>query len=94
MNYATTLTGSHMPKIKRKGENLPTYLNHGDSIEVSMSNELKIDGDSAWVSYKVFAKIAEDETSAQTHERVMNHLRVGVSDAVNKTVELNRELGE
>jgi hypothetical protein len=77
---------------KEKQEIIPSVLNHGDSIETSVSHQLYIDGDQAWITYKVFTRVAEDEDSSQAHDRAMKHIEAGVKSLVTETVKNARKM--
>jgi len=79
-------------KITKK--NLPVVLFDGESIEVSLSLEAKIDGEAAWIGYKVFGRLQESETADALHSRVKNVLRHGITDMTGEAVEIARELSE
>jgi hypothetical protein len=78
-------------KSESPREVIPSVLNAGDSIEISVSHQIYVDGDQSWVSYKVYSRVAEDESSSDTHARVMTHIRTGLDDTINKVVEHVRE---
>lgn len=82
-----------MAKLKR-AEVLPSELREGESLEVSWSQEVHIDGDQSWVSYKVFARVQEGETGGQTHKRAMTHMKNGMDAAVHEIVAKARSMGD
>jgi hypothetical protein len=75
--------------IQLKRSQLPTArtLLPGDSIEVSVSYELKIDRESAWVSYKVYTRVQDDELPDDASARALSHLTVSIDKAIDAAVE-------
>lgn len=80
-------------KVKRS-KSLPNVLDTGDSVEASVSFEAKIDGDSAWIGYKVFARQQDGETTQDLHSRVVSVMEAGIKDTVEIAVQSAREIGE
>lgn len=74
-----------MPTIRRE-ESLPHALVEGDSITITMSHQMYIDGDQSWITYKVSGRVLEEEESQEAHERILGYLTKATERAVKETV--------
>lgn len=75
-------------KIERAG----TFtLYEGDSVTVSVTHEIKINGDKSWVGLQATSKVLPDEDS--TAARVYGYVNAQVMDAVKNTVETVNSVG-
>lgn len=72
-------------RIKTTTDPVPT-LQEGDRIEVGVTHELKINGDSTWVSYKVTSKVGDSEIAEAASRRVMTFVSHEVEELVKRTV--------
>lgn len=65
-------------------------LHPGDSVEFSVTHQIRINGDDSWIKYGVQTKVQDDETSEEAAQRVLNHVDAFVIQAceqVAQTVE-------
>lgn len=76
----------------RVEEVLPDVLSMGDTIQVTVSHQIYIDGDQAWVTYRVQSKVEEDEEFHDANRRVMDAVNAGSKAAVKETVRNVREI--
>lgn len=83
-----------MASLKITKKNLPNVMFDGESIEASLSFEARIDGDAAWIGYKVFGRLQESETAGELHARVKQVLTTGIKDMTAEAVQTARELSE
>lgn len=72
-------------RLKTTTDPVPT-LHEGDRIEAGVTHELKINGDSSWVSYKVTSKVGDGESAEVASHRVMAFLSHEVEELVKRTV--------
>lgn len=61
-------------------------LDPGDRITVSVSHELKINGESSWVKYEANSAVRENESATEASSRVQDHVEREVMKAVEQTV--------
>lgn len=69
-------------------------LRPGDTIEIGLTSELKIDRDSTWVAYKVRSVIGADETASEAHTRVSNFVKKRFETTVYEVVDMVQAMGE
>lgn len=72
--------------VKRVEIDDPFGLSPGDKIEYGVTHELKINGDSSWVSYKISASVREEESSQDAHERVQKQVDGQLENLIMRTV--------
>lgn len=65
----------------------PKALYPGDTIEVGVTHEIKIDGETSWIKYGVHSKVQEGETAEAARLRCSEHVNDGVLRVVHETVE-------
>lgn len=56
-------------------------LQNGDRIEYSVTHELDVDGDKAWVRYGVSTSLGSDESVADANHRVVSFVNGTVLQA-------------
>lgn len=67
-----------------------TALHTGDTVELSVTHQIRINGDDSWVKYGVQTKVQDDETTEEAAQRVLDHVDAFVIKAceqVAQTVE-------
>ena len=69
-------------KIQKR---IDAVLRTGDKVTVSVTHEIKIQGDSSWVKYEA-TSLVQDETTEQAASRVINHVNDAAMSAVRETV--------
>ena len=65
-------------------------LDPGDRITMSVTHQIRINGDDSWVKYEASTRRRETETTEQTDKRLLDHVDAFVIQAcerVAKTVE-------
>jgi hypothetical protein len=67
-----------MMKISPSGE--------GDQIEVSVTHEIKIAGDKAWVGVRLISTVRANETTEDAQDRVGNEVQTAVMNEIQRTV--------
>lgn len=72
----------------------PSTLIDGESIEISLSFQVQIDGDDAWVGCKVFGRQQEDEETCELQDRLLSTAKSTIKKATISAVETARELEE
>lgn len=72
--------------VKITGTRLPVPLSDGDTIEIGMSHEIKVDGDGTWVSMKVTSRVGVGETPDDAYQRVEEFLIRKIRQTVKDTV--------
>lgn len=68
-------------------------LRPGDSVELSVSAQVKIDRDENWIGMKVHSFVGPDETGTQAHERAQAYLMEKFTKTVESTVQRIQEMG-
>lgn len=58
----------------------------GDTVEVSVTHEIKIDGEKSWVGTRYATKIRDNETSDEAHQRADAKVQEWVIQSVNSAV--------
>ena len=66
-------------------------LTEGDRVDVSVTHEIKIGGETSWIKYGVNTQVRPDETAEQARQRATGHVTQGVLQVVTETVESVRE---
>jgi hypothetical protein len=66
----------------------------GDTIEVGVSHEIKIGGESSWISFKYSTKVQPEETDTQARDRAVEYTDEGVWHAIERSVATIREKGK
>lgn len=59
----------------------------GDTVEISRSHELKIDGDANWVGLKYRTTVQEGESATDAFERAFSTLSEQIEQMVTRTVQ-------
>jgi hypothetical protein len=67
------------------------YLSEGDSVEVSVTHMIRIDGEESWVRYGVVTKVQPGESAEKTRQRASEGVNRGVLDTIQETVETVRK---
>lgn len=76
----------------RVEEVLPNVLSEGDTIQVTVSHQMYIDGDQSWVTYRVQGKVEEGEEFHDANRRIMDAVSGGSQAAIKETVRNVREI--
>ena len=76
----------------RREEVLPNVLEAGDSISVTMSHQMYIDGDQTWLTVKIGGRQVEEETSHDAYKRIEDMVMAGIRSTVKSAVENVREI--
>lgn len=76
----------------RVEEVLPNVLSEGDTIQVTISHQMYIDGDQSWVTYRVQGRVEEGEEFHDANRRVMDAVNAGSKAAIKETVRNVREI--
>lgn len=61
-------------------------LSSGDSIELSVTHEIKISGDKSWVGARISTTIRENETTEDAQDRLSAAVQSAVMREVETTV--------
>lgn len=65
-------------------------LHPGDNLELSITHQIRINGDDSWIKYGVNTKVRDGETAEQAYQRALQHVDEAIIRAceqVAKTVE-------
>jgi hypothetical protein len=65
-------------------------LHPGDSLELTVTHQIRINGDDSWIKYGVRTTVQDGENSEEVAQEVLNHVDAFVVEAceqVAKTVE-------
>lgn len=80
---------------RQRGETPPPgFLRAGDSIEMSLSAEVMVGREKNFITYKVFSRVGEEESTDEAHTRAMSVLHDKFAELVNESVAVIRTLGD
>lgn len=60
-------------KLQRVHQEAPEIFHEGDSVRVSVTHNIKINGDDSWVKYEYGTKIQEGEHVDDVDARLIEH---------------------
>lgn len=63
----------------------------GDTVEVSVTHEIKISGDKTWVGTRITSKVRDNETTEDAHARVNDQVQASVMKSIESTVATVKE---
>jgi len=63
----------------------------GETVEVSVTHEIKIDGEKTWVGVRMTGTVGADETYAEARKRIDAEVQEGVMKSVESTVNTVKE---
>ena len=66
-------------------------LGSGDSIELSVTHEIKISGDKAWVGARIATSIRDNETTEDAQARLSAAVQAAVMQEIQTTVATVKE---
>lgn len=82
-----------MAEIRVRSARPVADLRPGDSIELSVSSQVKIDRDENWIGMKVHSFVGSEETGTQAHDRAQAFLMEKFETTVKSTVQRIQEIG-
>ena len=66
----------------------------GDRMGMTISHELRIDGDISWVKYEYNTRVQKDETSQELNSRMIKVIQSAMRVGIAETIKFVRDQGE
>lgn len=79
---------------KKSSKRLDAVVHSGETLKISRSHEVRIDGDQNWVSCEVIATANGDETWPELFERTYQAVHEAVEETVKRTVTHVQEMSK